>query len=122
MRNSNKENPPTRKVGGRPPKPIDIEKLRQLAAIHCTDNEMASVLGISHDTLARRKQSDPEVMEAIEGGRNQGKASLRRLQWQAAQKGNVVMMIFLGKNILKQRDKPEDDENDEGNQPLPWND
>lgn len=109
MRTTNKVGETEPQKRGRPPKAIDIEKLRSLAAIHCTDEEIASVLQISVDTLSRRKKEDPAVLEALEGGRNQGKASLRRLQWEAAKKGNAVMLIFLGKNILKQRDKFEDE-------------
>jgi hypothetical protein len=30
------------------------------------------------------------------------------MQWQAAQSGSIPMMIFLGKNLLGQRDKVED--------------
>lgn len=121
MRTTNKTpaSEPQKNRGGRPQKPIDVAKVRSLAAIHCTDEEIASVLDISVDTLSRRKKEDPEVLNALEGGRNQGKASLRRLQWQAAQKGNSALLIFLGKNILKQRDKFEDEDGG-GSDPLPW--
>lgn len=119
MRTPNKVAGTVPQKRGRPQKEIDVEKLRSLAAIHCTDEEIASVLQISVDTLARRKKDDPVVLEALEGGRNQGKASLRRLQWEAAKKGNPAILIFLGKNILKQRDKFEDDDTS-GNEPLPW--
>ena len=109
MRTTNKVDGSEPQKRGRPQKVIDIEKVRSLAAIHCTDEEIASVLQISVDTLSRRKKEDPAVLEALEGGRNQGKASLRRLQWEAAKKGNPAILIFLGKNILKQRDKFEDE-------------
>lgn len=109
---------PKRKAG-RPPKEIDLDLLKQLAGMQCTDQEIAAVLNVSHDTLLRRKQSDTAFVEAMEAGRASGRASLRRLQWQAAQKGNPAMLIFLGKNILKQRDKFED-EDASSNDPLPW--
>lgn len=120
MRTPNKVAGTVPQKRGRPQKEIDVEKLRSLAAIHCTDEEIASVLQISVDTLARRKKDDPVVLEALEGGRNQGKASLRRLQWEAAKKGNPAILIFLGKNILKQRDKFEDDDAGGNSGPLPW--
>lgn len=115
MRTPNKvaAKPPQKR--GRPQKEIDVDKLRSLAAIHCTDEEIASVLQISVDTLSRRKKEDPAVLEALEGGRNQGKASLRRLQWELAKKLNPSMLIFLGKNLLKQRDRFEEEE--PGNSP-----
>ena len=105
---------------GRPPIEIDLEQLKQLCALQCTDEEIASVLGISTDTLGRRK-ADPEFLAVMMEGKATGKMSLRRIQWNLA-KTNPAMAIFLGKNYLGQRDKPEEDEDDESNQPLPWND
>ena len=43
---------------------------------------------------------------------------LRQLQWKSAENGNVTMQIFLGKNILGQQDKLEENQLDE---PLIWN-
>jgi hypothetical protein len=40
----------------------------------------------------------------IEKARSEGKASLRRLQWQNAAQGNVTMQIWLGKQLLDQND------------------
>ncbi len=45
------------------------------------------------------------------------KIKLRKLQWKSADKGNVTMQIFLGKNILGQKDRHETAELDE---PLIW--
>jgi hypothetical protein len=59
--------------------------------------------GISVDTL-RDNFSD-----IIQRGQEEGKASLRRMQYQAAVKGNVVMMIWLGKQLLGQRDRADID-------------
>jgi hypothetical protein len=65
---------------------------------------MGAVLGVSVDTLARRKRDDPEFVEALETGKAKGRATLRRLQWQCAEAGSNTMMIWLGKNTLGQRD------------------
>lgn len=85
----------------RPKKIIDPEQVTKLASIHCTTAEIAAVLGCSSDTLERR------FAAAIKKGRETGKASLRRLQWQTAQAGNAGMQIWLGKQLLGQRDKIE---------------
>lgn len=106
---------PRNKVG-RPPKQIDLNQVKQLAALQCTDVEICSVLGVSVDTFARRK-ADPDFAEAISAGKEMGKVSLRRMQWNLA-KGNAALLIFLGKNYLSQRDKPEDEGGDKD--PLPW--
>jgi len=50
-------------------------------------------------------------------GRAKGKMRLRQLQWQAAEKGNTSMLIFLGKQMLGQMDNPEASE---ASEPLPF--
>jgi hypothetical protein len=77
---------------------IDHEELEKLAGIHCTMIEMATFFDCSVDTLERN------YAEPIKKGKEKGKISLRRLQYQAAQKGNITMMIWLGKQLLGQKD------------------
>jgi len=86
---------------GRPRLVIDKDLLENLASIQCTMNEMASVLGCSVDTLERN------YADTIKKGKDHGRASLRRLQWQGAQGGNPTMLIWLGKQVLEQKDKIE---------------
>lgn len=78
---------------------IDPEQVRKLAALGCTHQEIADVIGCSHDTLTRRFKSE------IEHGKANAKASLRRKQWETALAGNVPMLIWLGKQYLGQSDK-----------------
>jgi hypothetical protein len=92
---------------GRPVKEINWDIVEKLASIQCTDEEIAAVLGVHSDTIKRRKKI-PEYAEVLSNGRAKGRASLRRLQWKAAESGNVTMQIFLGKNLLGQRDKFEE--------------
>jgi hypothetical protein len=89
---------PSGAVRGRPQKDIDPEQVRALAAIHCTLAEIGAVLDCSVDTLERH------FADIIEKGKQQGRMSLRREQWKAARAGNVTMLIWLGKNLLQQRD------------------
>jgi len=86
---------------GRPRKQVDEKTLRALAKINCTREEMAAVLGVSTDTLARN------YAELIKEESANGKMSLRRMQWKKALEGNITMLIWLGKNELGQRDQPE---------------
>lgn len=88
---------------GRPPLEIDADLVEKLASIHCTMKEIAAVAGCSVDTLERR------FAEVIKNGQEKGKTSLRRYQWKAAEKGNVSMLIWLGKQILGQRDKSKEE-------------
>lgn len=86
---------------GRKKIPIDYEKAEKLASIMCTQSEIACVLGVSLTVL----EHDPEFQRRHKKGMEHGRASLRRMQYAAAQGGNPTMMIWLGKQYLHQRDK-----------------
>lgn len=92
---------------GRPKIEFDLAVVEELAAIQCTQSEMAAVLKCSVDTLSRRMKDDPEFAETIKRGKENGKASLRRLQWRSANNGDRTMLIWLGKQYLGQRDRTE---------------
>jgi hypothetical protein len=94
-------------LGGRPLIDLDVDQIGRLATIGCTDEEIAAVMNISHDTLSRRRKSDPHLAEVIEHARGLGKTTLRRLQWQQANAGNPTMLIWLGKQMLGQKDRHE---------------
>lgn len=97
------------KTNGRPKAEIEIDKVRALAKIGCTDKEIAAVLGVNVSTLNNRKKSEPEIAAAIEQGREMGKIKLREIQWRHAEgEGGpaVNMAIHLGKHELGQVDKP----------------
>lgn len=83
---------------GRPKLDIDPAQVEALARIACTTAEIASVIGCSSDTLERR------FAAVIEKGRNDGKASVRRMQYKAAMAGNPTMLIWLGKVMLGQKE------------------
>jgi hypothetical protein len=87
----------------RPIKKIDEGQLLKLAAINCSYAEMAAILDVNESTLTRR------YAQVIEKGREQGKMSLKRKQYEIAMGGNVTMLIWLGKIILNQVEKKEID-------------
>lgn len=89
---------------GRPPAEIDLEVVRNAAGIGCSVNEIASVLGLSRSTIHKYMALNPEVQEAIDEGRDKGCETLRRLQWHKAEVGSDTMLIWLGKQMLGQRD------------------
>jgi hypothetical protein len=89
------------------PADINLEELKKLAILNPTVEEICAYFNVSKPTVIkylRRK----EYKEALEHGRSNRKTSLKRYQWQLAAKGNCAMLIWLGKNELGQRDKPED--------------
>ena len=84
---------------GRPKKEIDYELVDKLANIQCTQEEIASCLDLSVRTLQR----DEEFCRIYKKGQENGKMSLRRMQFKLAEK-NPTMAIFLGKQYLGQKD------------------
>lgn len=83
-------------MAGRPKLNLDVTLIERLAGIHCTTKEIAAAMDCSTDTLERN------FAALMAKGREKGKTSLRRIQWESAQKGNVTMQIWLGKQILGQ--------------------
>tara|TARA_R110000868_G_scaffold32352_5_gene117701 strand:- start:596 stop:1018 length:423 start_codon:yes stop_codon:yes gene_type:complete len=93
-----------------PSKPLndeDFQRLLNMVRIHCTQDECCSILGMSDTTLNRRlKERGEDNFEAFYKSHNsEGKMSLRRMQWQAAENGSSSLLIWLGKQYLNQRDK-----------------
>jgi hypothetical protein len=91
-------------AGGRPEKVVDIEQVRRCAEVGCTDEEIADICGISDETLRKRKFR-AEFLGVLKNARCNLRMSLRRSQVVAALGGNVTAQIWLGKNMLGQRDK-----------------
>jgi hypothetical protein len=85
----------------RPKKEVDEKLVYDLASIMCTTQEIATICGVSHDTLQRRFAS------LIKEGHENGKSTLRRWQWNACAKGNPALLIWMGKQHLDQKDKHE---------------
>lgn len=82
-------------------KNLDKELLLGLARLDCTVDEIADLMKCSTKHLQRYYR------HIITEGRVKGKVSLRRFQFQAAERGNPAMLIWLGKQRLNQRDKIE---------------
>jgi hypothetical protein len=102
---------PAKKKSGRPRLDIDPEEVIKLSKLHCSMQEMADFFDCHVDTL--RDNYSKEITK----GRTEGNIRLRRKQWQIAiEKGNVIMLIWLGKQLLGQaNEKIEGD----SNMPLP---
>lgn len=88
------------KITGRPPMEIDWEAVQRAAYMHLTPMEIACLLRVNYTTLTTRREF-PVVYRV---GWERGRASLRRMQWRKAVEGDTKMLIFLGKQILGQRE------------------
>lgn len=100
------------KRGGRPKIEWNEKEWKQfeaLCGIQCTQIEICQVMGVTDKTLTRliKEHYNETFSEVYEKKSASGKASLRRIQFDIAKKGNAAMAIFLGKNYLGQSDKAE---------------
>ncbi len=91
---------------GQPKAKIDLDELEKLCVLQCTQGEIAAYFGVTRRTIENRAQ-EPEFREIMERGQQKGLISLRRKQMQAVELGNTTMLIWMGKQLLGQKDKQE---------------
>lgn len=92
----------------RPRKNISQSQFETLCGIGCTKTEICAVFDCDEKTLTAwcKRTYKMGFSEAYKTRRDKGNASLRRLQFKEAEKGNVTMLIWLGKQWLGQSEKP----------------
>lgn len=95
---------------GRPPKEINWKLFDKLCSYQCTQREIADALGVSVDTLERACERDlgMRFADLWEQKKGLGRARLRKIQWNLAPY-SAGMAIFLGKQLLGQKNEPEKD-------------
>jgi hypothetical protein len=90
---------------GKPPIKLpaipDPEKIVALAAIGCTVEEIATVLGVKRNTVHVSYQ------EYLDRGHAQQRVSLRKRQWKKGMEGDVSMLRWLGIQYLGQKNQVE---------------
>jgi hypothetical protein len=82
---------------------IDLVELEKLCSLQCADEELASFFNVSVRTIENRRKQ-PKFAEAMTRGKSKGKISVRRAQMKLLESGNATMGIWLGKQLLGQRD------------------
>jgi hypothetical protein len=88
---------------GRRQAPVDLVELEKLCSLHCTDEEIAAWFGVSSRTIENRRKQ-PKFAEVMARGRAKGRISVRRSQLKLLDGGSAAMAIWLGKQLLGQRD------------------
>jgi hypothetical protein len=97
---------------------IDLKELEQLCSLQCTQAEIASFFGITVRAVEKRVTEDKSYpvkldsgeeveltfREIMQRGYDRGKISLRRAQFKLALEGNPALCIWLGKQLLGQRE------------------
>ena len=76
---------------------------KKLAILNPTVLEIAAYFSVSKSTVIRYLKKK-DYKQAVEEGKSNRKTSLKRMQWQAAAKGSVPILIWLGKQELGQRE------------------
>ena len=79
---------------------IDENEVYRLAKVGCSNSEIADYYGCAHTTIERR------FAHVLTKARATLKRRLRRKQLELALKGDKVMLIWLGKQMLGQSDSP----------------
>ena len=86
---------------GAPKKVLNAGMIQIMAMKGLTQEDIAAVLGCSADTIYRNYAG------AFAIGRQTCMSSLRRKQFEMAMKGDRTMLVWLGKNLLGQKDRHE---------------
>ena len=96
-------------MAGRPKAIIDWEVVTEHIKAQCSSTGIASMLGISVDTLYNRCKIDNNIDYTAfsEQKKAEGKELLRKKQFDVAMEGDKTMLVWLGKQYLEQKDKTE---------------
>ena len=100
-----------KKKPGRPKVVIDWAKVDKYLMAGCTGTGIAGILGIHEDTFYRACERDNKVGFAAYSQQKGeiGDGMLKFKQFDLAMKGDVRMLIWLGKQRLDQKDKTDTD-------------
>jgi hypothetical protein len=88
---------------GRKPVELDLVELQKLCTLQCTNEEIAAWFNCSVRTVETYSKK-PEFAEVMQRGRAKGRISVRRAQMKLLESGNATMGVWLGKQLLGQRD------------------
>jgi len=102
---------------GRKPAEIDLVELEKLCSLHCTDEEIAAWFGVSVRTVEKRRKRR-EFAEVMNRGKARGRIAVRRAQMKLLEAGNATMGVWLGKQLLAQRDVTATELSGTNGQPL----
>ena len=99
---------------GRDKKIVPPDEVQKLAALGCSNRDIANFFGIEESNVSRH------FAAFITKGREEVKIALRRAMLDnACRNHSAAVQIFLAKNLLGMSDVPV---NSEDKKPLPWND
>lgn len=95
----------TKRGRGKPLARIDLEELRKLCKLQCTHDEIAAYFNVTRRTIINHRNRSAEFRDLMDRSQQSGLISLRRAQFENALKGSTTMQIWLGKQLLGQKDR-----------------
>ena len=100
-----------RPYAGRPEKPIDWKLVDKLMECGCTGTQIAARLDLHYQTFYDRvaKEKNCNYTEYAASKNQRGETLLLEKQFDTAMEGDRTLLIWLGKNRLKQVDKQPDE-------------
>lgn len=95
---------------GRPPVNLDWNKIAELSIAGCTVSEIAGYCGCAERTIYDRCETDlgKKFTHFSQENHSKGDSLLRSKQFSKAIEGDNTLLIWLGKNRLKQSESPVD--------------
>jgi hypothetical protein len=95
---------------------IDWDTVGEFLRAQCSGVEIAEMIGIHENTLYNRCKEDLglEFVAFSQQKKSDGKVSLKKKQYDIAMQGDKTMLVWLGKQLLGQKDKNEIDQNVSG--------
>ncbi len=90
---------------------IDWNQVGEYLKAQCSGVEIANLIGIHENTLYNRCKEDLglEFVAFSQQKKAEGKEALRKKQYDVAMQGDKTMLVWLGKQLLGQKDKQEID-------------
>ena len=84
---------------------LDISRIEELAAQGLSQAEICLVLGISEDTLTRRKQDTAVIADAIKRGKAKAASEISNTLYQMARGGDLGAIVWYEKTRRGLSDK-----------------
>lgn len=89
----------------RPRIEIDISRVEELAAQGLSQAEICLVIGISEDTLSRRKMDSAAIADAIKSGKAKAASEIANTLYQMAKGGDLGAIVWWEKTRRGLSDK-----------------
>ncbi len=84
---------------------LDIVRIEELAGQGLSQAEICLVLGVSEDTLTRRKHDTAAIADAIKRGKARAASEISNVLYQMAQKGDLGAIVWYEKTRRGLTDK-----------------